>query len=143
MAIRGEKMQAEVLDVLRRRMAPLSAYDVLEELRGAHPKLAPPTIYNALSALTKRGHVHRVESLKAYVACQCERQSHPSILAICDACGKVEERVAVGLVGAVSGFVAETGFVPLRHVIEIHGLCADCASQQGIDAVDSDLATKQ
>ena len=47
-------MQAEVLVVLRRRRVPLSAYDVLGELREANPKIAPPTIYRALPALTAR-----------------------------------------------------------------------------------------
>lgn len=126
MLTRGEKMQAEVLGVLCRCGLPLSAYDVLEELRGAHPKIAPPTIYNALSALTKTGRVHRVESLKAYVACQCDTHKNASILSICDDCGRVEERIAPDLLEGVSGFVGETGFVPLRHVIEVHGICADC-----------------
>lgn len=126
MLTRGEKMQAEVLDVLRRRGLPLSAYDVLLELRGAHPKLAPPTIYRALSALTEEGFVHRVESLKAYVACKCDTHKHASILSICDNCGKVEERMAPDLLRGVSGLVGETGFLPLRHVIEVHGICADC-----------------
>ena len=45
-------MQAEVLAVLRRRRDPLSAYDVLGELDEANPKIVPPTICRALSALT-------------------------------------------------------------------------------------------
>ena len=68
MSRRGEKMQAEVLAVLRRRGGPLSAYDVLGELREANPKIAPPTIYRALAALTERGRVHRLESLIASIS---------------------------------------------------------------------------
>ncbi|PLW77166.1 Fur family transcriptional regulator [Cohaesibacter celericrescens] len=132
MAMRGEKMQSEVLGVLQQNLAPLTAYDVLEQLRGFYPKLAPPTIYNALSALTKRGQVHRLESLKAYIACQCDQHSHASIMAICDACGKVEERVASDdLLKTVSSHVDEVGFKPIRHIIEIHGVCASCSSDQG------------
>ncbi|MEM8572206.1 MAG: Fur family transcriptional regulator [Pseudomonadota bacterium] len=126
MTKRGEKMQADVLGVLRRHPHPLSAYDVLRELRAAHPKIAPPTIYNALEALTKRGHVHRIESLKAYIACQCDSHEHASILSICDDCGKVEERVAPDLLDRLSGILGETGFAPQRHVIEVRGVCAAC-----------------
>ena len=43
MSKRG-KMQAEALADLSRRGSPLSAYDVLGELREANPKIAPPTI---------------------------------------------------------------------------------------------------
>lgn len=138
MAMRGEKMQSEVLGVLRQNLIPLTAYDVLEQLRGSYPKLAPPTIYNALSALTKRGQVHRLESLKAYIACQCDRHNHASIMAICDACGKVDERVASNdVLEAMSNHVEQIGFQPDRHIIEIHGVCSSCRSDQEREASDS------
>ena len=52
-----------------------SAYDLLDELRGKYPKIAPPTVYRALAALIESGQVHRLESLNAYVACQREDSS--------------------------------------------------------------------
>ncbi len=130
MSKRGEVIQAEVLAVLRRRRGPLSAYDVLEELREDNPKIAPPTIYRALAALTGRGRVHRLESLNAFIACQCDRHQHASILSICDDCGAVEESVAPDLVNALSSIIARSGFAPMRHVIEVHGLCASCGAGQ-------------
>ncbi|MEL6207904.1 MAG: transcriptional repressor [Pseudomonadota bacterium] len=126
MTKRGEKMQAEILGLLRAAGGAQSAYDVLYALRVTHPKIAPPTVYNALSALTKAGRVHRVESLKAYIACQCDGAHHASVLSICDACGTVEEHLAPQLVKTLSGFVEETGFRPQRHVIEVHGTCSEC-----------------
>lgn len=123
-------MQAEVLAVLRRRDGPSSAYDVLRELREAHPKIAPPTVYNALAALTKTGRAHRIESLKSYIACKRETPAHASsILSICIDCGTVEERVAPGLIEELSDIVAQSGFSPERHVIEVHGVCAACAHE--------------
>lgn len=130
MSKRGEKMQAEVLAVLRRRLGPLSAYDVLGELREVNPKIAPPTIYRALAALTERGHVHRLESLNAFIACQCDRHQHASILSICDDCGSVEESVAPDLLKKLSSIAGKSGFAPTRHVIEVHGLCASCGGAQ-------------
>lgn len=128
MTRRGEKMQADVLRILRRRGGPLSAYDILDELRPANPKIAPPTIYNALAALTKRRRVHRVESLRAYIACQCDDQDQGSILSICDDCGKVEERAAPDVLENLSGMLEQAGFEAQRHVIEIHGMCSACGS---------------
>ena len=130
MSKRGEETQAEVLAVLQRRRGPLSAYDVLGELREANPKIAPPTIYRALAALTERGRVHRLESLNAFIACQCTRHQHATILSICDDCGAVEENVAPDLVDRLSSIIAMSGFAPMRHVIEVHGLCASCGGGQ-------------
>lgn len=127
MAKRGEKMQAEVLAALRRCGGPLSAYDVLGELRRISPKIAPPTVYRALAALTESGRVHRLESLNAFVACQCDHHHQASILSICDECGAVEERVVPEILNELSSIVGQSGFQPKRYVIEVHGLCASCA----------------
>lgn len=130
MGKRGEKIQADVLAVLRRRSVPLSAYDVLRELHKIHPKIAPPTIYRALAALRERGRVHRLESMNAFIACQCDRHAQASILSICDYCGMVEESVAPELLEDLSSVAGRSGFRPSRHVIEIHGLCASCGAGQ-------------
>ncbi len=128
MTKRGEQMRAEILAVLREADGALSAYDVLNRLTASHPKIAPLTVYRALATLTETGRVHRVESLKAYIACQCDSRHQSAILTICDACGNVEERTAPRLVENLSGFVEETGFLPQRHVIEVHGLCSSCST---------------
>lgn len=126
MTKRGEQMRAEILSVLRNADGAMSAYDVLHSLQASHPKIAPPTVYNALAALVKTGCVHRVESLKAYIACQCDDTHQSAVLSICGACGTVEERTAPSLVKNLSVFVEETGFLPQRHIIEVHGLCSSC-----------------
>ena len=46
MGKRGEKMQAEVLSIMRGEKSSLSAYDLLDELRGKYPKIAPPIRHN-------------------------------------------------------------------------------------------------
>jgi len=130
MSKRGEKMQADVLAVLRRHGGPLSAYEVLGELRESHPRIAPPTIYRALAALTERGRVHRLESMNAFIACQCGHHAQASILSICDDCGTVEESVAPDMLDALSSVAGRSGFRPARHVIEIHGICASCGDGQ-------------
>lgn len=119
-------MQDEVLDVLRQHNGPMSAYDVLGHLRQDKLNLAPATIYRALSSLTNRGKVHRLESLNAFVACQYDDHQHAWIMSICDNCGAVDEIVSPDLLNALSGVASESGFLSCRHIIEIYGLCATC-----------------
>ena len=128
MSKRGEAFQAQVLAVLRRRRGPLSAYDILGTFREAHPKIAPTTIYRALAALTGLGRIHRLESLNAYIACQCDRHQQASVLSICDDCGTVEESVAPDVLKEVSKVTGKSGFAPRRHVIEVHGVCGTCGT---------------
>ncbi len=128
MSKRGAKMQEAVLGVLRQHGGPLSAYGVLGELRQTNPKLAPPTVYRALAALTESGCVHRLESLNAFVACKSDRPHHASILSICEHCGLVEECLAPELLKSLADIIGRSGFAPARHVIEVHGLCASCSA---------------
>lgn len=126
----GEKMQSEVLALLEKREGPQSAYDILDGLREDRPKLAATTIYRALTALTKRGIVHRLESRNAYVVCQCAQHQQTTILSICDGCGMVEETEAPDVLRDLSKVAEKTGFVPERHVVEILGRCGDCAAPE-------------
>lgn len=120
---------AEILEVIEKSAAPVSAYDVLAEMRSFNPKMAPPTVYRALASLTELGHIHRLESMNAYVACQCESHSKAAVLSICDDCGTVEENVAPELLSNLTSIVGETGFSAKRHVIEVHGVCESCTPE--------------
>ncbi|MEO1076174.1 MAG: Fur family transcriptional regulator [Bacteroidota bacterium] len=126
MSRRSLKTQSQVLEVLRRHHDPLSAYDVIGELRQVNPKIAPPTVYRALEALAGRGLVHRLESLKAFIACRYDECKRASIFTICDTCGAVEESVAPDLIAGLFRVAGKSGFTPMRHIIELHGLCSSC-----------------
>ena len=131
MSERGQRMQAQVPAVLRSRRLPMSAGQVLRCLREERPPLAPPTIYRALAALTERGDAHRLESLNAFIACQCDRHHDASILSIRTDCGAVEENLSTDLPTTLSSIAEKSGFAPMRHVIEVHGQCGTCGSAEG------------
>ena len=130
MAKQGKAWHAEVLEIIQRSDSPMSAYDVLAELRGAHPKMAPPTVYRALAALADQHAIHRLESMNAYVACQGEEHTHDVVLSICDDCGTVEESESPEVMSSLTSVVGQSGFSPKKHVIEVHGSCRDCSAGQ-------------
>lgn len=116
MSKRREKVQKEVLALLRRHCGQLSAYDVLGELCEANPKIAPPTIYRVLADLMERGHVHRVEPLNVSIACQCDRHQHAPCIEIdaaeahCESCGGVTTKIHV--VVDANGLSISLAFAP-------------------------------
>ena len=127
---RSETMQDKVLAVLQRRGTPMSAYEVLGQLRDVHPRLAPPTIYRALAALIERGGVHRLESLKAFVACSVDGHGPTPVLLICEKCRTVEEPVSAQIEDQLSDIAQQVDFTPTRHVIEVHGRCTRCKTSR-------------
>ncbi len=125
------KNQLKVLEKLEAATGPLSAYTLLDQLR-EYGFRAPLQVYRALDTLIKAGFVHRLESLNAFVACSDHGHGHPhrmTAFAICDRCGQVAE-FSDPLVGErLDAWVASTGFLTKKSVLEFRGTCAKCAAQ--------------
>jgi Fur family zinc uptake transcriptional regulator len=127
---RGEETRLQMLAVLRESGRPLSAYDLLAVLREENPKVAPTTVYRALEALMCQGRVHRLESLSAYIACQCGSHEHDAILSICGDCGSVQEHIEPDFHDMLAGLIRKSGFQPMRQVIEVQGVCGGCTAAE-------------
>jgi len=120
--------QQLVLGTLAHAAGPLSAYDILDELRDEGLR-APLQVYRALEKLTERGLAHRLESLNAFVCCADEscHRTGTIAFAICERCGHVEEFAEPAIEQKLRGWSKGTGFVPHRMTVELRGLCAGCA----------------
>ena len=120
--------QTEILAVLKGSEKPMTAYEILGELKQTETGLAPPTVYRALASLTEQGRAHRLESMNAFVSCRCSHAGHTPVLAICEDCGSVEERADRDVIDRITGLAEQSGFRARRHVVEVHGLCTNCAT---------------
>jgi len=117
-----------VLDRLREAQKPLSAYDILDQLRPQGLK-APLQIYRALGVLTKKGRAHKLESLNAFVACASKQCicSGISAFAICSKCGRVDEFTDFVLRQRLEGWANNNDFSATYSVVEMHGTCVVCS----------------
>ncbi len=121
-----------VLDTLNGADAPLSAYDILDRLRGDGLR-APLQVYRALDKLVAQGLAHRLESLNAFVCCAdagCHvATSGVAAFAICSGCGHVDEFTDAGVAARLKQWAEETGFRLERTTIELRGRCAECVGK--------------
>jgi Fur family transcriptional regulator, zinc uptake regulator len=119
--------QSLVLDKLSKTDQPMSAYTLLDELRGDGFK-APLQVYRALDKLVAQGRVHRLESISAFVACQHpDCQSHAAtVFMICEKCGKVSEKADAAVAKVLGGLARTDEFVVARTSIELRGHCGKC-----------------
>ncbi len=137
---RGTQLTAlrrEVLELLLRRNGTAKAYDLQDDMRERHGRVAPTTVYRALDFLMEQGLVHRVDAVNSFVACNSDHAGHApghahghhTLMAVCTRCGAVSElhdhealdMISQRLRSGVPGFV-ETG-------IEVKGVCATCLGQ--------------
>jgi Fur family zinc uptake transcriptional regulator len=120
--------QELVRQVLAGSDGPLSAYAILDALRGDGLR-APLQVYRALERLMERGLVHRLESLNAYVACSHRhRPGGMAVFAICGDCGDVTEFQDADVQDRLVRRAEDQRFAMEHATVELHGRCRDCAA---------------
>lgn len=120
----------KVLTALRDLGRPASAYDLLDRLRPQGVS-APTTVYRALKALMEMRLVHRLEALNAFVVCPHPRHADDVCLAVCEACGRVDEIDDPLLRQFVDGWCTAESFRLRRAAVELIGTCARCRQEAG------------
>ncbi len=120
--------RAGVVAILAQTLAPMGAYAIIEALAKRENKpIAPPTVYRALDFLLEHGFLHRVESRNAFARCSHFGHDHRCLLMTCETCGRSVE-IEDGAVGAAVDRAARSaGFTPKTRVVEVSGLCEECA----------------
>jgi Fur family zinc uptake transcriptional regulator len=121
-------LRREVLDLILRARAPLTAYQLLDQLKSTRKSAVPPTIYRALDFLIENRLIHRIERLNAFVSCAETDHDHADAqFLICHQCGTVTEIEDHGVSAALAQAAGAHGFTPSRAIVELDGLCASCA----------------
>lgn len=128
--VRFTDLRRQVLTFVLEADGPITAYALLDLLRGTRWNAAPPTVYRALEFLLQRGLVHRVERLNAYVGCdEGDAHGHAAQFLICRTCGAVDEVDDHAVSAALDQAAAAKGFTPGHATVEVEGTCADCAAR--------------
>lgn len=121
--------QEIVVNALRDADQPLSAYQILDlEAVCTKGLKAPLTIYRALDKLIELGHVHRIESLNAFVACDHGPHAEPAAFMICRDCRSTIEFSPTSLSRSIARQVGEHGFKMDAMHLEVSGHCQACAN---------------
>ena len=125
-------MRASVFDALAGFEKPASAYDIAEAVsKREGRRIAANSIYRILDLFVGANLARRVESANAYVANAHPDCRHDCIFLVCDSCGQTIHLDDDHLTRAVRRAAEGAGFSPERPVIEVRGVCADCARAAG------------
>lgn len=115
---------AELLD----HGGPLSAYELIALLEKRQKrKIAPLTVYRHLDFLMRVDLVHRLESTQSYLPCDHPGEAHESQYLLCSSCGNVDEVESKRLGNLLAKIADQHGFQAENAVVEIKGVCGDCA----------------
>ena len=122
-------LRQQILAILAESSAPLGAYAIIDRLSRREGKpIAPPTVYRTLDFFLEHGFVYKIESRNAYAPCEHVGHAHHGALLLCEKCGRSDEIEDVKLDRLLQATAARAGFAPHRRMVELMGLCRDCAA---------------
>jgi Fur family zinc uptake transcriptional regulator len=123
------ELRRTVLTLILRASSPLTAYQLLDQLKETRKTAAPPTIYRTLEFLIENRLIHKVEQLNAFIPCSDGHHDHHDVqFLICDKCGAVAEIEDRAIARALAKAAEKQGFHPNKAVVELDGICASCAA---------------
>ncbi len=124
LTIRGNR--ARVLNVLQRNKQPMTAYEIMHELRKSGT-CWPITVYRALDQLMSLGLVHRMASRAAFMACtRATTSGEIHVVAVCDRCGIAEEFPVPSVLPETLRASQGRSFEVTGLSLEVRGVCARC-----------------
>lgn len=121
-------MRADVFRALAAQGRPASAYDIAEivgRMRGK--RVAPNSVYRILDLFVRTNLANRIESANAYLVNTHPGCRHDCIFLICDDCGQADHFDDDALTESLRSAGEGAGFSGVRPVVELRGLCAECA----------------
>ncbi len=133
--IRFTKRRKQVLSVLLKADAALSAYEIAEQCNAdSDTKMPAMSVYRILDLLQEQNLIHRLEIANKYVSCShisCSHEHNKSQFLICGGCRHVEEiYLSHDAVDALQTAASAAGFSAISSQLEITGWCAQCQQSQ-------------
>ncbi len=133
--IRFTKRRKQVLSVLLKADAALSAYEIAEQCNvDSDTKMPAMSVYRILDLLQEQNLIHRLEIANKYVSCShisCSHEHNKSQFLICGGCRHVEEiYLSHDAVDALQTAASAAGFSAISSQLEITGWCAQCQQSQ-------------
>ncbi|HEY8731601.1 MAG TPA: Fur family transcriptional regulator [Candidatus Limnocylindria bacterium] len=125
---RGRRLTRQrviVAEVLASAKRALSAQELYERIKPAHPTLGRATVYRALEAQVQDGMASRFERdghVSAYIACDAGHHHH----LVCTRCQHVEDLDETVVAPLLSSVGRRHDFQVDHAALDFYGLCRSC-----------------
>ena len=128
LAIQGQHFFACLRLALAAADRPVSAYDIADAVSQTRGKrVAPNSVYRILDLFVTTNLATRVESANAFIANAHPGCHHDCIFLVCQVCRQARHVDDDTLSTYLRERAAREGFTTQRPVIELLGVCANCA----------------
>jgi Fur family zinc uptake transcriptional regulator len=126
---RFTKLREQVFSLIWKSHKPVTAYQLLDQIKDGDFSATPPTVYRTLDFLLEQGLIHRISSLNAFIGCCQPGKRHTGTFIICELCEQAEEVNNDDIVEAIQRVAKHHEFQINNHVTEIYGVCPKCLKE--------------
>ena len=123
---RSTAQKAIISSALEHEKRFVSAQQLHRTLEDQGETVGLATVYRQLNALSESGHADSITIAEKQLFRACSQEEHHHHL-VCENCGKAVE-IEPPSEDWITTTAQSHGFAVTRHVFEIFGLCAECAS---------------
>ncbi len=121
-------MRETVFRAIAAQGRPASAYDIAEIVgKMLEKRVAANSVYRILDLFVRTNLANRIESANAYLVNTHPGCRHDCIFIICDECGQTDHFDDESVTSALRQAGRQAGFSNVSPVVELRGLCAECA----------------
>ncbi len=129
--IRCTRQRIAILRLMKEEQVPLSAKDIFSKLKASYPKLRLSTVYRNLHYFEDKKVVAKVDLNDKESMFELFEGDHHHHL-VCVDCGKIIS-VKCPLGDYEKRLQEETGYIVLKHKLEIYGICPDCREEKELE----------
>ncbi|MGM0472177.1 MAG: Fur family transcriptional regulator [Bacillota bacterium] len=126
--IRCTNQRKAILKVLYQIDRPLSAQEILNQLKSKHPKLRLSTIYRNLNLFEVNNLINRLNFTDQETKFELLTDKHHHHL-ICQVCGEITP-LDCPLNNFEEELSSKTDYTILDHKIKVYGICPHCKKEQ-------------
>lgn len=119
-------LRESILMILVTQKQPMTAYQILDELKQTNAKAQVMSVYRVLEYLKEHHLIHRIENLNAFMLCNHLSKTHLSQWLICEICGDAQEWSLPVFQTGINHLEKDTGFSVTSPTIELLGVCRIC-----------------
>ena len=124
------QLRKDVLTIIMEAKKPISATNILRELKKNRGNAEPPTAYRVIEYLLEKGVIHKINSENKYVLCshiaQPLKSNEHGFIFICKKCSCSKEIKDKKFRKYVHGLTESYLFLIDNSPIEINGICENC-----------------
>lgn len=124
------QLRKDVLTIIMHAKKPISATDILKELKKNRDNAEPPTAYRVIGYLLEKAVIHKINSENKYVLCsqisEPLKSNEHEFIFVCKKCACSREVKDKKFTKYIKGLTESHLFFIDNSPIEINGICKNC-----------------